>query len=63
MGKQEIQKQNASTRFRAVCTEGDFKGEWGDEKSAKVDADAHTKADPGHIVEIEFEQRGTFSIK
>lgn len=48
-----------NTRFRAVCTDDNFKGKWRDtQEEAEEDGNKHLKNNPSHSIEIEFEQSG-----
>lgn len=55
-GKQDV-------RFRAVCSNGDFKGKWRNSQAeAEADAAKHLEKNPNHEVEIEFEQSGKLTF-
>jgi hypothetical protein len=52
-----------TTVYRAVCTNGDYRGRWRSTKQEAIDdAKRHKEGNPNHEVEIEFEQSGRMML-
>lgn len=53
-----------NVRYRAVCTDDNFKGRWRDTQAeAETDGKKHLENNPSHSIEIEFEQKGRISLQ
>jgi len=57
-------KKLENVRFRAVCTDDNFKGKWRKtQEEAEEDGKKHLESNPGHSIEIEFEQSGSMNLR